>query len=138
MSIDEKISLHFTLHVYDEFTLLIIRLIFCFFSHVYNYCISNPSKSKSIGTTTTVGNNKNTLNRPDGANIVGGELYNKLKIYLQNYLDEICQVSEWNREVNLKEGMFVFFVRMELIYKVKMFYDFIPIVGRNINSPVKL
>lgn len=32
-------------------------------------------------------------NGQDGANIVGGELYNKLKSYLQTYLDDICQVS---------------------------------------------
>lgn len=72
-----------------------------FFSHVYNYCISDPSKAKATNSITTLGSSKSTLSRAsgqDGANIVGGELYNKLKGYLQNYLDEICQVSQYIRE----------------------------------------
>jgi hypothetical protein len=62
------------------------------YSHVYDYCISNPGQPK----TTSISNTKGGLNRgnaQDGANIVGGELYNKLKNYLKTYLDDICQVN---------------------------------------------
>jgi len=58
-------------------------------SHVYNYCISNPNQTKSTPIIHLKGpGNKNT----EGAHIVGGELYNKLKNYLKVYLEEICQV----------------------------------------------
>jgi hypothetical protein len=66
------------------------------FSHVYDYCISNPTQSKTSITTTKghIGG-LNRGNAQDGANIVGGELYNKLKNYLKEYLEDICQVRQY-------------------------------------------
>jgi len=63
------------------------------FSHVYDYCISNPTQSKTtIAPTKGHIGGLNRGNAQDGANIVGGELYNKLKNYLKEYLEDICQV----------------------------------------------
>ena len=61
-----------------------------FSSHVYDYCTSNPSQLRS----TTHGSGLNRASGQDGANIVGGELYNKLKNYLKDYLEDICQVKK--------------------------------------------
>jgi len=71
--------------------LFILKVRF-FFRHVYNYCTNNASQSKSVSTSNT----KNSLNRvvgQEGANIAGEELYNKLKGYLRDYLEDICKVS---------------------------------------------
>ena len=54
----------------------------------------------------------------DGANIVGGELYARLKNHLKNYLEKICEVRKFE---NLK--LLPFRVDHELI--VSFFsYDF--------------
>jgi hypothetical protein len=103
------------------------------FSHVYNYCTSNSTQTKS----TSISHTRGGLSRSstqDGANIVGGELYNKLKNYLKVYLEEICQV----RKARENDLQFYIFFRVALIYKVKMSFVFIQLVGRNINSLVKL
>ncbi len=106
------------------------------YSHVYDYCISNPGQPK----TTSISNTKGGLNRgnaQDGANIVGGELYNKLKNYLKTYLDDICQVNNRKKKSSRKKKQNILVFRVELIYKMKMFFVFIQIVGKNINFPVK-
>ncbi len=69
---------------------------FVIFSHVYDYCISNPTQSKtSIAPAKGHIGGLNKGNAQDGANIVGGELYNKLKNYLKEYLEDICQVRQY-------------------------------------------
>jgi hypothetical protein len=68
-----------------------------YFSHVYDYCISNPGQPKLTSITHTKGG-LNRSNGQDGANIVGGELYNKLKNYLKIYLEDICQVNNQGRK----------------------------------------
>jgi hypothetical protein len=72
-----------------------MRIFFVFFSHVYDYCISNPSQPKASTPNTKGGLHR--ANGQDGANIVGGELYNKLKNYLRDYLEDICQVNIYFR-----------------------------------------
>lgn len=62
---------------------------------MYNYCISNPNQSRGNAPNTKVaisGFNRSHAGH-DGANIVGGELYNKLINYLKDYLKDICEVS---------------------------------------------
>ncbi|CAF4011328.1 unnamed protein product, partial [Rotaria magnacalcarata] len=62
------------------------------YTHVYDYCISNPNQPRTV-----TGNSRvhigglSRSNGQDGANIVGGELYNKLKNYLKDYLKDVCQ-----------------------------------------------
>ncbi|CAF4640035.1 unnamed protein product [Rotaria sp. Silwood2] len=65
---------------------------FLLYTHVYNYCISNPNQSRTSASNTRgqIGGLSRS-NGQDGANIVGGELYNKLKYYLKDYLKDICQ-----------------------------------------------
>ncbi|CAF0844139.1 unnamed protein product [Adineta steineri] len=78
-------------HVY-QFQSMKKQAYMLLYTHVYDYCISNPNQSKTSVTNTKghIGSSNRT-NPQDGANIVGGELYNKLKYYLKNYLEAICQ-----------------------------------------------
>lgn len=64
---------------------------------MYDFCIS--TKSQNLTTKTgpikpaakPSGNNRQN-NVTDGANIVGGEVYNKVKNHLKVYLEKICEV----------------------------------------------
>jgi len=76
-------------------------------SYVYNYCISNPGQPKTTSISNTKGGGLNRGNAQDGANIVGGELYNKLKNYLKIYLDDICQVNNL-KIMETKNKIFLF------------------------------
>jgi hypothetical protein len=38
----------------------------------------------------------------DGANIMGGEIYTKLKNHLQSYLEKICEVRSIAQEIFIK------------------------------------
>ena len=67
------------------------------FRHVYNYCTNaNTQPAASRATSKPVGKTT-AANRAgaghDGANIVGGELYNNLKDHLKHYLEKICEVK---------------------------------------------
>jgi hypothetical protein len=68
-------------------------------SQVYDFCTNTkaqPTTSRVAmkPTTKTSGNNRQT-NVQDGANIVGGELYAKLKNHLKCYLEKICEVRSF-------------------------------------------
>ncbi|CAF1052602.1 unnamed protein product [Adineta ricciae] len=81
-------------HVY-QFQSMKKQAYMLLYTHVYNYCISSPNQVKTPITSSK--GNLGDLNRnstQQGAHIVGGELYNKLKNYLKNYLEDICQASE--------------------------------------------
>lgn len=67
-----------------------------FSRHVYDYCTNTktqtPTSKQTIKSAQKpVGNNRQN-NVADGANIVGGELYSKLKTHLKTYLEKICEV----------------------------------------------
>ncbi|UJR08703.1 hypothetical protein I4U23_012960 [Adineta vaga] len=78
-------------HVY-QFQSMKKQAYMLLYTHVYNYCISNPNQLKgSIVSSKGPIADLNKINPQHGANIVGGELYNKLKNYLKNYLEDVCQ-----------------------------------------------
>ncbi len=63
---------------------------------MYDYCINTksqtPSSKTQIKSTPKTGGNTRQNNVQDGANIVGGEVYTKLKNHLKAYLEKICEV----------------------------------------------
>ncbi|UJR37526.1 hypothetical protein I4U23_030228 [Adineta vaga] len=63
------------------------------YTHVYNYCTTtqhHPTATRSPAPRVPSANNRNN-NTNEGANIVGGELYAKLKNHLKNYLEKISE-----------------------------------------------
>ncbi|CAF4101824.1 unnamed protein product [Rotaria magnacalcarata] len=65
------------------------------YSHVYNFCTNTNaqgSASRTVPKTTGKTGSNNRVNVNEGANIVGGALYEKLKNHLKVYLEKICEV----------------------------------------------
>ncbi|CAF0783301.1 unnamed protein product [Adineta steineri] len=60
------------------------------YTHVYDYCTNTHAQSFQKAPPRTGGNNRQN-NVQDGANIVGGELYTKLRNHLKAYLEKICE-----------------------------------------------
>ncbi|CAF2046218.1 unnamed protein product [Rotaria magnacalcarata] len=64
------------------------------YSHVYNFCTNTNaqgSASRTVPKTTGKTGSNNRVNVNEGANIVGGALYEKLKNHLKVYLEKICE-----------------------------------------------
>ncbi|CAF1237055.1 unnamed protein product [Rotaria sordida] len=65
------------------------------YSHVYNYCTAIPAQKFSLkpstGITQKLAHNNEQNTAQNGANIVGGELYIRLKNHLRTYLEKICE-----------------------------------------------
>ncbi len=65
--------------------------------HVYNHCTSSSAKSSASQSQMSIINTKSkksqTTNNPnEGAQIIGCELYTKLKIFLENFLIDLQKV----------------------------------------------
>ncbi|CAF0885104.1 unnamed protein product [Adineta ricciae] len=61
------------------------------YTHVYNYCTATQHHTNTRPAGRAVNGNSRGSNMADGANIVGGELYARLKNHLKNYLEKICE-----------------------------------------------
>ncbi|CAF3045733.1 unnamed protein product [Rotaria socialis] len=100
------------------------------YTHVYDYCISNPNQSRTVpGTSRVHIGGLSRSNGQDGANIVGGELYNKLKNYLKDYLKDVCQSG-----VDLQgEGVLRFYTNRWEKYQFssKVMNDFCSYINRH-------
>jgi hypothetical protein len=75
------------------------------YRHVYNYCTNTQSQGFTAKATPKVGANNRNAAVQDGANIVGGELYTKLKNHLKVYLEKICEVRSFVQEISLLIGI---------------------------------
>ncbi|CAF3082797.1 unnamed protein product [Rotaria socialis] len=63
------------------------------YSHVYNFCTNTNaqgSASRTVSKSTGKPGSNNRVNVNEGANIVGGALYEELKKHLKVYLEKIC------------------------------------------------
>ncbi|CAF2836167.1 unnamed protein product, partial [Rotaria sp. Silwood2] len=65
------------------------------YTHVYNYCTNSTTQVLSprqpLRRAQKVGSNQRQNIVHNGANIIGGDLYAKLKNYLKSYLENICE-----------------------------------------------
>jgi hypothetical protein len=78
-------------------------------SQVYDFCTNTKGQPTASKVSTkpapkTSGNNRQTSVQ-DGANIVGGELYTKLKNHLKSYLEKICEVRSLVQEIFIKKDI---------------------------------
>jgi hypothetical protein len=62
------------------------------FSLIYNYCTNTNHLSTNIDSN-QLKKKKQSSNNQYEANILGEELYTKIKNYLTDYLEKICQVK---------------------------------------------
>jgi len=90
-------NLYGTLYVNTILFLIVFfySIIGTFFSCVYVYCTETKQQGLPkvpVRRVPKTGANNRQNNVQDGANIVGGELYTKLKNHFKAYLEKICEV----------------------------------------------
>ena len=80
---------------------------------MYNYCTATQHHTNTRPAGRAVNGNNRASSMADGANIVGGELYARLKNHLKNYLEKICEVRKFK---NVK------LLPFEIDHKLIVFY----------------